>query len=77
MDVAVHEQPGGAHQGCLSQFQIAVDFLDLKFPLEFFLPGDRFLTAGGLSGWTSRWISLTIVLRPWLQRGEKTTPVTA
>ena len=54
MDVAVHEQPGGARQGCLSQFQIAVDFLDLKFPLEFFLPGDRFLTAGGLSGWTSR-----------------------
>jgi hypothetical protein len=35
MDVAVHEQPGGARQGCLSQFQIAVDFLDLNFHLNF------------------------------------------
>jgi hypothetical protein len=35
MDIAVHEQPGGARQGCLSQFQIAVDFLDLNFHLDF------------------------------------------
>lgn len=34
MDVTVHEQPGGARQGCLTQFQIAVDLLDLYFHLN-------------------------------------------